>query len=207
MFRVKVCGITRLEDALLAQDLGAWALGFIFYKNSPRCVDDATVASIVSKLGKDILKVGVFVNEEMSGVEHTVRALGLTHAQLHGSESAEECCSLNVPFIKAFRPKGGDDLKTIEIFSHAFGWLIDAATDEKTTWGGTGKLSAWGVATQLKDRAPHLILSGGLKPENIEKAIEEVAPYALDLSSGVESAPGIKDEVKLRKIFKIAARY
>lgn len=207
MFRVKVCGITRLDDALLAQELGAWAIGFIFYKNSPRCTDEENVKSIVSQLGKDILKVGVFVNEEMSVVERTVKSLGLTHAQLHGQESVEETCSLNVPFIKAFRPKSGDDVKSIEIFSHAFGWLIDTATDEKNTWGGTGRVSAWDVAMKLKDKAPHLILSGGLKPDNMEQAIEEVTPYAVDLSSGVESAPGIKSEVKLRKIFAIASRY
>lgn len=207
MFRVKVCGITRLEDALLAQDLGAWALGFIFYKNSPRHVDEKKVKSIVSKLGKNILKIGVFVNDDMATVEQTVNTLGLTHAQLHGQESLEECGRLRVPFIKAFRPTSENDLGSIETFSHAFGWLIDAPTNEETTWGGTGKLSDWDVAAKLKDKGPHLILSGGLKPDNLEKAIQEVTPYALDLSSGVEKEPGIKDEKKLRSIFEIASRY
>ena len=197
MTRVKVCGITRLEDADLAASLGAWALGFILWPSSPRAVEEAVAAGIARRVRRRAELVGVFVNPTLDEVTHAAEAIGLTHVQLHGDEGPsfanEVARRTGAKVIKAARVSGGSDLQQLERFHTDF-HLLDTA--RRGAFGGTGETWDWRLASQRKRKAP-VILSGGLTAENVAAGIAAVDPYAVDVASGVESSPGVKDPDKL----------
>lgn len=186
---VKICGITTLEDATAALGYGADMLGFIFYSKSTRYITPEAAGKIISALPSTVATVGVFVDALPDTVNKTVKASGINTVQLHGDESPEECASIrNAKVIKAFRISKREDLADISNYS-VDAILLD--TYVKGTHGGTGETFDWALATEAKRYGP-LILSGGLTPENISEAIRTVRPYAVDVSSGVESSPGVK---------------
>ena len=196
--RVKVCGITRREDAVLAVDLGATALGFVFWPRSPRAVAPETVREITDGLAPFVSRVGVFVNESPARVAAVAAHAGLTCIQLHGDENASEYVDLQLPVIKALPVGEGFSLSAVEDLPARVTPLLDAHDPARR--GGTGRVIEWTVAAAAARVRP-LILSGGLHPENVKSAVATVHPYAVDVSSGVEAAPGIKDENKLRAFF------
>lgn len=195
---VKVCGLTRTEDALLAWELGAAALGFIFHPKSPRAVTAAQVAAIRAELPPEAVTVGVFVDWEPERVNDAVQEAGLSLAQLHGHESPEHAARIGVPVLKVIWEKEAQDEGLLKAYDVA-AFLLDAS--HPTLPGGTGLRSDWALARELAKRHP-LILAGGLNPLNAREAWATVHPAALDLASGVEAAPGIKDPEKLRALFQ-----
>lgn len=201
--KAKICGITRWEDAHLATASGAWALGFIFYAKSPRAVTYEVARDIVLRLADEGLSpcktVGVFVNASLQEMEAAREKVGLTTLQLHGDETPEDCVALGGDLIKAFRLSTKDDVQQLKAFAGKVSYfLVDAAV--KGAYGGTGQLSDWEAAKAVKGIGP-LILSGGLTAANAAAAWNEVKPFALDLASGVEATPGIKDHEKLKTFF------
>jgi phosphoribosylanthranilate isomerase len=209
MFRVKICGITRVEDALLAVELGAHAIGFNFYEKSPRCIAPAKAWKILRELPALVGTVGVFVNWDAPSVITLAKSLHLSAVQLHGDESAEivTACDRHVPVIKAFRTGPNFSLALFRSFSSASSFLLDAAPLGKNTasFGGTGRLTDWKLAKRAAAKYP-ILLAGGLAPVNVAEAILAVRPYAVDVASGVESRPGVKDPNKLRAFFAEVAR-
>lgn len=200
MVRVKICGITNLEDALLAADLGAHALGFIFYPKSPRLVRPEVARDIIKNLPPFVLTVGVFVDEEAGLVREMAETVGLDWVQLHGQESHEYCRSLGRRVIKGFRVKGEEILGELREYKGAVqAFLLDAY--KPGTPGGTGKTFDWEIARQAGKIGP-IILAGGLVPENVAQAVLTARPAAVDVASGVEAAPGKKDPERLRKFFE-----
>lgn len=186
---VKICGITTLEDATAALGYGADMLGFIFYSKSTRYITPIAAREIISALPTTIATVGVFVDASPKEVNQAVRISGIDTVQLHGTESPEECAKIrNAKVIKAFRISKREDILGICNYN-VDAILLD--TYVKGTHGGTGETFDWTLAIEAKKYGP-LILSGGLTPENISEAIATVRPYAVDVSSGVESSPGVK---------------
>ncbi|MGA3177639.1 MAG: phosphoribosylanthranilate isomerase [Candidatus Acidiferrum sp.] len=209
MVRVKICGITNPDDARLATELGAHALGFNFYEKSPRAVSPADVWKIRSKLAPFISAVGIFVDWKPSAVIALAVSLRLDAVQLHGDECAHNVddCSKRLPVIKALHVGPDFSEKLFPRFRSASAFLLDAAPDgnEPKQFGGTGRTIDWSLARKLA--ASHrIILAGGLTPENVVEAIRTVHPYAVDVASGVESRPGKKDPSKLRAFFDEVAR-
>lgn len=203
---VKICGITRAQDARLAEKLGAWAIGLNFYAKSPRAVAPADAWDIRRKLALTTEAVGVFVNWKPEIMMYLVHALELSMVQLHGEEKPAQLNYLedDLPVIKAFRVGSGFPVSNFKRFRRASYFLLDAA-GRKDQFGGTGKVFDWSVAQRAA--AEHkIILAGGLTPENVGEAILTVRPYAVDVASGVESRPGIKDSGKLREFFAEVAR-
>lgn len=198
MTRVKVCGITRLEDAMLAAELGAAALGFVFWPQSPRFVDPEIAASIVRALPRAITAVGVFVDQPMDDVQRLAQAVGLSAVQLHGHESLDYAARLMQPVIKAVAVDERFAAESLDELPLEITVLLDA--HDPVRRGGTGRTIDWRAAAYAAARRP-IFLSGGLTPSNVADAIARVRPYGVDLSSGVESSPGIKDPVKLRALF------
>ena len=196
--RVKICGMTNLEDAQCAVAAGADALGFVFYKKSPRYVHPEKVQQIVSALPPFVTTVGLFVNADPDTIIQTMRITGLSTIQLHGDESPEDCCLDPYPVIKAVRVKGADSLTGVENY-HVSALLLDAWNDQQ--YGGTGESFDWQLAKKMTGCLP-IILAGGLTPDNVAQAIEVVNPYAVDVSSGVEESPGCKDHNKIREFIK-----
>ena len=195
--RVKICGITNLEDALIATDFGADALGFIFANRSPRAISIDKAGKIIGKLIPYILPVGVFVDspeqEILSIIEHT----GIKCVQLHGNESPADYININVPVIKAFRVDEYFRADKLMRFPAA-AYLLDTYVEGIS--GGTGKTFDWNVAVAAKAYG-RIILAGGLTPDNITDAVIKVRPYGIDINSGVESVPGKKDKLKLQQLF------
>lgn len=200
MSRAKICGITRLEDAELAVSLGAWAIGFIFHPESPRYIEPREAGAIIRLLPKDTLSVGVFVNSSHRDIEKVRKATGIKALQFHGNEPPDYCKNWNIPVIKAFRPQVPSDIEPIGRYSNLTAYLIDAAAGPRV-WGGTGQLSNWELAIDAKEFGK-VILSGGLTPENVQEAIRTVHPYAVDVSSGLEVSPGVKDPQKMNDFFR-----
>jgi phosphoribosylanthranilate isomerase len=199
MTRVKICGIRRLEDALLAADLGASALGFIFWPASPRFLDPDSARPIVAALPPFVTTVGVFVDEPEQQVSRLARLLNLGAIQLHGHENVEQYATAPYRVIKAVTvPDGADCLATVKAVPPHATVLLDAHDPVKR--GGTGRTIDWTQAAAAAKLRP-IILSGGLNTHNIRAAVDAVRPYAVDVSSGVESSPGIKDHDKLRALF------
>ncbi|MFZ1612997.1 MAG: phosphoribosylanthranilate isomerase [Holophaga sp.] len=194
---VKVCGLTRVEDAQLAWELGAAALGFVFHPASPRSVTAAQAARIRAELPADAYLVGVFVNRTIAEIEDIADAVGLSVVQLHGQETPEMVSQFTRPVIKAIRAEEADEGRLRSFQVAAF--LLDAS--HPTLPGGTGFQADWLLARDLAKRHP-LLLAGGLHPENVCEALEVVSPRGLDLSSGLESTPGLKDPVRLRTLFQ-----
>lgn len=198
MVRVKICGITRLEDALYAEESGADALGFIFYKKSKRYTEPSAVASITSKLNPFISKVGVFVNEELEVINRIISECGLTHVQLHGEETIDIADKINGQVIKALN---FDDQLSERINMWAkYPLLVDSGSRELQ--GGTGITLPWDKLKSLINSRP-IILAGGLNPENVTNGIKIVNPIGVDVSSGVEKSPGIKNKDLISKFMKI----
>jgi phosphoribosylanthranilate isomerase len=204
MAHVKICGITRPEDAEQAASLGAWAIGFNFWPRSKRRVDPAVAAGIARELRRKVEPVGVFVNPTLDEVVRIAEAVGLTHVQLHGDEGPSFCAAVaqrtGARVIKALRIGSGADIRDAERFHTDF-HLLDAAAGD--SYGGTGRTWDWALAAQRRSRSP-VILSGGLTPENVAEGIEAVQPWGVDVASGVESAPGIKDPAKVEAFIAAA---
>lgn len=195
MTRLKVCGITNLEDALVSAEFGADALGFVFYAKSKRYIDPLKAGEIISSLPPFIVKVGVFVNESISYLLEAQRLAGFDIFQLHGDETSEYCSDLERPYIKAMRVKSDLDKNYINSFNTR-SFLFDTYSDDK--FGGTGKSFDWDILENAGLSDKFVILSGGLEVNNVERAIKKIKPYAVDVSSGVEKSPGVKDHNKLK---------
>ncbi len=204
IMRVKICGITNHEDAKAALDAGADALGFVFYDKSPRAVPPAVARTIIAGLPPFVLTVGVFVNEDAKVVRDVMDHCGLVLAQLHGDETPAYCEGLGRPVLKAIRVKDrGSFLALAEFQGRAGvrGFLIDAFSNE--AYGGTGRLSNWALAAEAA-KVASIVLAGGLTPDNVADAVRAVRPYGVDVSSGVESAPGKKDPAKIAAFIRAA---
>jgi phosphoribosylanthranilate isomerase len=193
MVKVKICGNTRLEDALLAAELGADALGFIFYRGSPRAVTEKTVKAIVAQLPPFVQTVGVFVDEKAERVNRIAESCGLDFVQLHGEESPAYCKTIRRRVLKAFRVRDAESLRPIGKYRVA-GFLLDAFVPDKP--GGTGTVCDWDLVRRASRWGP-VILAGGLHPRNVAEAIRRAKPYGVDVCSGVERSPGIKDPKRL----------
>lgn len=195
--RVKICGITNYEDALLATDLGADALGFIFAKGSPRTITPDAAGEIIFKLPPFIASVGVFVDSTAEDIQSIIELTGIRCVQLHGNESPSEFTKINVPIIKVFQVHEHFQVDTLLQFP-ASAYLLDTYVEGAA--GGTGKTFDWNRAVAAKTYG-RIILAGGLTPGNIRDAVIKVQPYGVDISSGVESMPGKKNKLKLQKLF------
>jgi phosphoribosylanthranilate isomerase len=198
MVKVKVCGITRPEDALLAVELGAELLGFNFWPQSKRAIDPEAAKKIISQVKGRVKVVGVFVNQLLEEVSEIASEIGLDMVQLHGDESPDFCADLDLPVIKALRLGCEQDLCCLDDYSDLV-WLIDSKTEG---FGGSGKMPDWELVKMAQKKTGKIILAGGLNPGNVEKAIRDLNPWAVDVASGVEQSPGIKDEKKMEKFFK-----
>ncbi len=196
--RIKICGITNLEDAQYAVAAGADALGFVFYERSPRYIHPEKAGQIVSELPPFVTTVGLFVNAASDIIRQTMRVAGLGVVQLHGDESPEDCHLNQHPVIKAVRVKGADSLAGIDDYQVS-ALLLDTWSDQQ--YGGTGESFDWQLAKKLTGHLP-IILAGGLTPDNVAQAIQVVNPYAVDVSSGVEKSPRHKDHNKIRKFIQ-----
>ncbi|MCX8157450.1 MAG: phosphoribosylanthranilate isomerase [Verrucomicrobiae bacterium] len=199
--RIKICGITSAADAQAAVAAGADALGFVFYEKSPRYVTPAQARDIVAALPPFVVRVGVLVNPAAELVQE-VLAAGMQVLQFHGDETLEQCRQQPVPVIKGFRLQDELSLLTCRDYT-GLPWLLDSYVAGQA--GGTGAVFNWELAVKAKASNPLIILAGGLTPDNVAEAIRRVRPYAVDVSSGVEAAPGRKDAAKLRA-FVAAAR-
>lgn len=203
MVKVKICGITCLEDALTAVESGADALGFVFYSASPRHVFPEQAAEIINNLPPFIQTIGLFVNENLDTVNTIADQCGLDVIQLHGEESPEYCSSVRRRVIKAFRVKDVTILDALMRY-HVSGYLLDAWSP--AAHGGTGETFNWEIAAEASRRGYRIVLAGGLTPENVADSIRHVQPYGVDVSSGVEVSPGRKDADKIKK-FIIQAKH
>lgn len=209
--KVKVCGLTRLEDAELAVELGAWALGMVFYEPSPRRCSLAQAQAIAATLRRRVELCGVFVNAPLEEIAHTSEELGLTLLQLHGDEGPAFCAEAarrtGAKIVKAAQVSGQADVQDVERF-HVDYHLLDArasAPERERLRGGTGETFDWSLLGGRRTKVP-LILSGGLTPENVAEAVaaageQRAHPFAVDTASGTEAAPGRKDPEKLRAFF------
>jgi len=199
MTRVKICGIRRRDDALLAAELGADALGFVFWPSSPRFLDPDDAREIVAALPPFVSTVGVFVDQPESYVCEVARVLKLSAVQLHGDEALDSYGRVPGRMIKAVPVRAGQDcLAAVTAIPSGVTVLLDAHDPVKR--GGTGRTIDWSQAASAAKVRP-IILSGGLNAENVGAAVGAVRPYAIDVSSGVEGSPGIKDPAKLRALF------
>ena len=196
---LKVCGITRLTDALHAVNHGATALGFVFWPRSPRCVTPQAAADIVAALPSTVMAVGVFVNEPVEGINAVARQVRLSAVQLHGDEPPAYAAALAWPVLRAVTLDSARDAG--EAWGPETTLLVDAADPERR--GGTGVTVDWLQAATLA-RERRVVLAGGLTPANVGEAIESVHPYGVDVSSGVEEAPGVKDLDKVARFLKQA---
>ncbi len=203
--RTKFCGITRLADAELAVSLGAWAIGMVFWPRSPRAVAPAVAAEIAAALKRRVEIAGVFVNPTLDEVTGVAENAGLTLIQLHGQEGPVFCGEVarrtGCKVIKAARVRGRAELQALASFHTDF-HLLDSHVPGVP--GGTGETFAWELARERRSKVP-LILSGGLTASNVALAIGVVAPFAVDVASGVEAAPGIKDPEQLRRFAEAVA--
>lgn len=204
--RVKICGITRPEDAVRAAAAGAWAVGVIFAAESPRRVSLGRAAAIMAAAPSGIVKVGVFVNPSTEEIVAAVNECGLTAVQLHGEETPAFCrraaAATGVAVIKAVPVEGPRSLDSVASFDTDY-VLLD--TYQPGRRGGTGRSFDWSAACELprEVRSGRVILSGGLSAENVLEALDAVGPYAVDVSSGIETAPGVKDPGEMERLFDI----
>jgi phosphoribosylanthranilate isomerase len=199
--KVKICGITNLDDALAAIDYGADALGFVFFKGSPRYVLYEKAGAIIKKLPSFITTVGVFVNEETENIERVIRLTGIDIVQLHGNEPPE-LCNISRRIIKAIRVKSLESLNPLKHYKNKVSaFLLDTFTPD--VFGGTGQIFNWDIAVDAKQFG-RIILAGGLRPDNIAEAVRRVRPYGVDVSSGIELEKGWKDHKKMGLFIKRA---
>lgn len=199
--KIKFCGITTLEDARFASGAMADYLGFIFYEGSKRYIEPAAAGAIINWIeGPE--KVGVFVNQPLDSINDIARTTGLDLVQLHGDETPEYCDLIEKPVIKAIHitpdRSARDIQEKVDAYTdHVAYLLFDNKTG--TEWGGTGQAFDWSKLDGISSKTPYF-LSGGLQPSNIKAAAEKVRPYALDISSGIEESPGIKDFDKIMEL-------
>ena len=193
---VKICGITREEDAALAVELGATAIGFVFWPKSRRYLDPARARAIVRTLPPFVTPVGVFVNEPAAAMNAVAAQAGLGVVQLHGDETPDLLDHLDLPVIKAV---GRIEADTATRWPARVRLLVDA--DDRVQRGGTGQRADWAAAASLARQRP-VVLAGGITPENVAEAVATVRPFGIDVSSGVEDAPGIKSPDRLRALFE-----
>jgi phosphoribosylanthranilate isomerase len=192
--RIKICGITRAEDARAAADLGADAVGLVFYAPSPRNLGVDEARAIIAAIPPFVAIVGLFVDPDRRHVETVLRTCNLSLLQFHGDEAPAFCTSFGLPYVKAARVRRDADLvQYLSPHMAARGWLLDAYHDK--LYGGTGDSFDWKLIP--RELARPVILSGGLSPENVTRAVCQVRPWAVDVSSGVEAAKGIKDAAKI----------
>jgi len=200
--KVKICGITNLADAQAAVEAGADAIGFIFHEKSPRFISLKAAVEISKQLPPFVMRVGVFVNAQEDFVLRAIGEAGLTMLQFHGDEPPEFCMQFGLMSMKAFRIRDAESLKKIPDYP-TDAYLLDAFSS--TTLGGTGEKFDWDLAIEAQKFGKPVFLAGGLTPENVVEAVKKVRPFGVDVSSGVESAPGKKDHAKV-KAFIVAAK-
>jgi phosphoribosylanthranilate isomerase len=199
--KVKICGITNLPDAAAAAEAGADALGFVFYDRSPRRVSIETAAGIIRQVPLSVVKVGVFVDAPEDVVFSAIRECGLNVLQFHGDETPEYCLQFGLMSMKAFRIRDAASLEKLAGYP-TDAWLLDAYAPDKP--GGTGEQFNWDLAIEAQRRGRPIFLAGGLTPDNVAEAVRRVRPYAVDVSSGVEAAPGRKDHAKVKEFIRAA---
>ena len=203
--KIKICGLTNRDDAIDAVNLGSDAIGFIFYEDSPRYITPDIVEEISLFLPPFVLLVGVFVNHDKAFIDAVVHRCKLDLIQLHGNESPAFCRSMRRRVIKAFKIEDINDIDAIAPYqSSVSAVLLDTKVSGRE--GGTGKIFDWGLALKAKEFDIPLILAGGVNVSNLNKAAKLVNPYAVDLSSSVESAPGKKDYNKMKELIDAAKR-
>lgn len=193
--KVKICGITSVADGLAAAEAGADMIGLMFYERSPRCISFEVAAEISRALPGHIVRVGVFVNPEEDAVLRAIGECGIGLAQFHGEETPEFCSQFGVMSMKAFRVRDAESLLALPEY-HTEAFLLDAYSPD--AHGGTGAKFNWELAIDAKKYGRPIFLAGGLTPENVAEAVQKVQPFGVDVSSGVESAPGKKDAAKVR---------
>jgi len=200
MLRIKICGITRREDALLSAELGADAIGFIFYDKSPRNITWEAAAEITRSLPSHVTKVGVFVNPSLMEVNHYIEKVGLDAVQIHGEHRFAKFRTIPPNrLIYALQVGEAFDLRNLETYQDTCAALL-LDSFKNGAYGGTGTTFDWEVAVKAKTYG-RIILAGGLTPQNAARAVERVQPYMIDVNSGVEAQPGVKDHQKLRELF------
>lgn len=195
MIKIKICGITNFDDALAATEAGADALGFNFYKKSPRYIDPGKTAEIIAQLPPFVMPVAVFVNEREEKVRDIMFTTGIKVLQFHGDERPEFCERFGTRTIKAFQVKDKESLKHM-VHYHVSALLLDSY--RRGVRGGTGEIFDWHLAVVAKTFG-RVILAGGLTPENVAEAVKLVQPYGVDVAGGVEKEKGIKDHAKMKK--------
>jgi phosphoribosylanthranilate isomerase len=198
--RVKICGITRLEDALAAAAAGADAVGFNFWPGSRRFIAPEAARAIAWRLPPFVAAVGVFVNQDPAEVRRACAAAGCSAAQLHGDEPPADAAAVGLPVLKAFRLGAPDDLHALDRWP-ATAVLLDAPSEG---YGGSGRTVDWSLARLAVEAGRTVVLSGGLAPENVAAAIRAVRPWAVDVASGVESSPGVKDRERVARFVRAA---
>ncbi|MGH7971329.1 MAG: phosphoribosylanthranilate isomerase [Limisphaerales bacterium] len=198
---VKICGLTNAADALAAANAGADALGFVFYESSPRHVSMERAGEIVRRLPAPVVKVGVFVNAPEEFVLRAISECGLNLLQFHGDEPPEYCSQFGIMSMKAFRIRDAASLEAVALYP-TDAWLLDAYSAEVV--GGTGATFNWELARTVQGRGRPIFLAGGLTAENVATAIQQVQPYGVDVSSGVETSPGKKDHQKVEAFIQAA---
>ena len=197
--RSKICGITRIEDALVAAEAGADAIGFVFYAKSPRAVDVRQARAIITELPPFVTTVGLFVNASRCELNEILEVVPLDLLQFHGDETPQDCEGYHRPWIKALRVRPGDDLEAAcKQYAGARGILLD--TYVAGVPGGTGEAFDWSLVPAHLSKP--IILAGGLSADNVGQAIAQVRPYAVDVSGGVEQAKGIKDAAKIEAFMR-----
>ncbi len=201
MLKVKICGITTMEDATLAASLGADFVGFNFYKDSPRKVSVKNAQDMIAKLPPFVTTVGIFVDEDPAMVVKTAKKCALKYIQLHGNETPEQCKEIaqlsSLPVIKAFRISDETSLGALAQYAESVSYfLLDACKEGEP--GGTGEVFNWDLAIKAKEHNKPLFLAGGLTPENVREAVKKVQPFAVDTASGVERLPRRKDYDKMK---------
>lgn len=200
MTKIKICGITNLDDALASVEFGADAIGFIFVPNTPRYIEPAKAAEIIARLPPFVTTVGLFVNDSQEHIKQVADQCKLNILQLHGQEPPDFCLQFNRKIIKAFRVKDEESLTDLPKYTVS-AYLLDPYV--KGAMGGTGVTFDWRLALEAK-KYGLVILAGGLNPANVTKAIQQVHPYGVDVSSGVEAKPGKKDHSKLKDFIAAA---
>lgn len=198
--KIKICGITSMDDALAAADAGADALGFNFYEGSPRFIDPAKAREIIGRLPPFLTIAGVFVNAKRASIEQAAISAGLNCIQLHGDERPRDCEGFAFKVIKALR--AGEETGIMQSFEAADAILVDAPHHGE--YGGTGKRYDWALIEKFKSAGKPVIISGGLGPDNVREAILTSRPYAVDACSRLETERGIKDHRLMRKFIEIA---
>ena len=198
---VKICGITNLGDAQAAVEARADALGFVFYEKSPRFLTISAAAAIAEQMPGFVMRVGVFVNALRETVIRAAGECGLNLLQFHGSEPPEYCSQFGLMNMKAFRMRDAGTLKEMAKYQ-TNAWLLDAYSPEKP--GGTGEQFNWDLALEAQAWGRPIFLAGGLTPENVAEAVRRARPYGVDVSGGVEAAPGKKDHAKVKAFIQAA---